>query len=107
MITEYRGYVIKNREDFKIQEIGESLTLFLFDPSIFEIDDEMMREFAASLSCETNAAFTILVSEMSKGIISLVINPTVEHYYTNEHIRDAITKFIFDHHIDDDCELDS
>ena len=107
MLTEYKGYVIENRDDFKIQEIGESLILFLFDPSIFEIDEQKMREFEASLSCETNAAFTLLASEMSKGIISLVINPTVEHYYTNEHIKDAITRFIFDHHIDDVYEPDS
>ena len=104
MITEYKGYTLTNRDDFKVQEFGESLTLFLFDPALFEIDSQEMREFEMELSCETNAAFTLLVAEMSKGILTLITNSTVEHFYTNEFLKDAIIRFIFDHRRDDDLE---
>ena len=105
MITEYKGYTITNRDDFKVQEFGESLTLFLFDPALFEIDSQEMREFGAALLNETNAAFTLLGTEIEKGIITLIVNPTVEHFYTNEFLKDAIIRFIFDHRTDDDFEL--
>lgn len=105
MITEYRGYVIANRDDFRVQEFGETLTIFLFDPILFGISEQEMGEFEIALSSETNAAFTLLSAEVSKGIITLIINPTVEHYYTNEFIKDAIIRFIFDHRADDDTGL--
>jgi hypothetical protein len=104
MITEYKGYTLTDRDDFKVQEFGESLTLFLFDPALFEIDSQEMREFGAALSDETNAAFTLLGTEIEKGIITLIINSTVEHFYTNEFLKDSIIRFIFDHRSDDDLE---
>ena len=105
MVSEYKGYVIAGRDDFKAQEITEDITLFLFDPVLFKITDEETDEFEAALSCETNAAFTLLLTEASKGIMTLIINSTVEHYYTDEFLKDAVIRFIFDHRLYDDPEL--
>ena len=105
MITEYKGYIIEGRDDFKIQEVSDSLILFMFNPKYFEITKEELESFVRATLRETNAAFTLTTSELLRGIISLIINPTTAHYYTKELVVDAITKFIFDHRNDDDLEF--
>ena len=102
MLTEYRGYVIDGRDDFKIQEVGDNLTLFMFNPKYFEVDGERLEAFENAMLRETNGSFTLITTELIRGIITLIINPTVAHLYTKERVVDAFTKFIFDCRIDDD-----
>ena len=102
MLTEYRGYVIDGRDDFKIQEVGDSLTLFMFNPKYFEVGKERLVAFENAMLRETNGSFTLITTELIRGIIVLIINPTVAHLYTKERIIDAFTKFIFDCRIVDD-----
>ena len=102
MLTEYRGYVIDGRDDFKIQEVSDSLTLFMFNPKYFKIDKERLEAFENEMLRETNGSFTLITTELVRGIITLIINPTVAHFYTKERVIDAFTSFIFDHRIDDD-----
>lgn len=103
MITEYKGFSLTDRDDFRIQEI-ESLTFFLFDPCLFEVDEQDVCELEARLAYETNAAFVLATDEVAKGIITLIINPVVEHRYSNDFIKDTIIKYLFDHRLDDDDE---
>jgi hypothetical protein len=99
MITEYKGFFLKDRDDFRIQEISENVTIFLFDPCVFRVDKEDFCKLEANLAYETNATFSLIADEAMKGIIILILNPTVEHRYNNEDIKDAIIKYLFDHHI--------
>ena len=102
MLTEYKGYVIDGRDEFKIQEVGDNLTLFMFNPKYFEVDEERLEVFENAMLRETNGSFTLVTTELIRGIIALIINPTVAHLYAKEWIIDALTKFIFDCRIDDD-----
>ena len=99
MITEYKGFSLTDRNDFKVQEIGENVTIFLFDPYIFSVKMRDIGRLEANLAYETNATFSLIADEAMKGIIILILNPTVEHRYNNEDIKDAIIKYLFDHHI--------
>lgn len=105
MVTEYNGYTIEGRDDFKIQEVSESMTLFLFNPRLFKIDEKDARKFEATLPHETNEAITLGLSELPKGVITLIINPTVAHLLTSELVKDSVIKFIFDHRIENDDEI--
>lgn len=101
MVTEYKGYTIEGRDDFSIQEVSESLTLFLFNPKVFKVDEKQADNLEAELLRETNEAITLGLSELPKGVITLIINPTIARYYTSEFVKDSITKFIFDCRVDD------
>ena len=104
MVVEYKGYKIEGRDDFEIQEVSDSLMLFMFNPKYFDITKEQLEDFERKVLRETNAAFTLVTTELIRGIITLIINPTVAHYYTKELVIDAIITFIFDHRTDDDYE---
>ncbi len=105
-MKEYKGFMIEGRDDFTIQEVGENMTLFFFNPEYFEVEQDETKEFAKTLQCETNAAVTLNLSELYWGVITLVINPTILHYHTSEMIKESITRFLFDHRVVDDDDYD-
>ena len=106
MMKEYKGYLLEGRDDFVIEEVSKSMTLFLFNPEYFEVEEDDAKELRRLLQIETNAAVSMILSEIYRGVIILVINPTILHYHTSDMIKDAITTFLFDHRTHDDDEVD-
>ena len=106
MMKEYKGCLLEGRDDFVIEEVSKSMTLFLFNPKYFEVVKDDAEELEKLLRIETNAAVSMNLSGIYWGVIILVINPTLLHFRTSDMIKDAITRFLFDHRTHDDDEVD-
>ena len=111
MVKEYKSCLLEGRQDFVVKELGEDFLLFMFDPNCFDLCGEDVTELESFLMRETNSAIGLSLSQVSAGVIIAFVNPMATKFFTKERLKDYLTKFIFDHRIEednyglaDDCE---
>ena len=100
MIKEYKEYKLEGRSDFRVEEVSENLTIFLFNQKYFRVCKREMEGFVSLLQESTNGAVVADFTKYHHGVLTMLLNPTLTHF-TSDSMKNAIIKFFFDHRIKD------